>query len=233
MITVRPGAERGHFDFAWLDTRHSFSFGRYHDPAHMGFRALRVINDDLIAPGAGFAEHGHRDMEIVSYVVQGSLAHKDSAGNEGRLGPGDVQRMSAGTGIRHSEYNALQDAPTRLLQIWITPDRAGHAPRYDDRSFPAGERAGRLRLIVSRDGRDASLDIHQDADLYATVLSPGAQVTHTLAPGRHAWAQVVRGSLSLNGVTLAEGDGARVSDESSLTLIAGDAGAEALVFDLG
>lgn len=232
MITIRPSQERGHFDHGWLDTWHSFSFGAYRDPAHMGFRALRVINDDVIAPGAGFAEHGHANMEIISYVVSGALAHKDSAGHEEVLGPGDVQRMSAGSGIRHSEYNGSREHPTRLLQIWIRPDREGHEPRYDDRAFSVHPRPDQLRLIVSRDGRDGSLDMHQDADVYAGAFSPGVETRHALAPGRHAWVQVVRGEVQLNGVTLGPGDGASVSDETELALRVGRDGAEFLLFDL-
>lgn len=233
MITVRRSSDRGHFDHGWLDTFHTFSFGRYRDPNHMGFRSLRVINDDVVAPGAGFSEHGHSDMEIVSYVVSGALAHKDSAGHEGLLRPGDVQRMSAGTGIRHSEFNGSRAEPVRLLQIWILPDRAGHEPRYEDRRFPEGERRDALRLIVSRDGRDGSLDVHQDAEIRAGLLSPGARVTRAVREGRHAWVQVVNGSLSVNGVSLERGDGASASEERELEIVAGDGGAEVLVFELG
>lgn len=233
MIRVRKSDERGHFDHGWLDTFHTFSFGHYRDAEHMGFRSLRVINDDIVAPGMGFSEHGHQDMEIVSYVVSGALAHKDSAGHQGLLYPGDVQRMSAGTGIRHSEFNGSREEPVRLLQIWILPDRKGHEPRYEDRKFPESERRDALRLIVSRDGREGSLDVHQDAEIRAGLLSAGARVAHPVGAGRHAWVQVVSGSLTVNGATLGQGDGAAVSDERSLEIVAGDGGAEVLVFDLG
>jgi len=233
MITVRKSEDRGHFDHGWLDTFHTFSFGHYRDPEHMGFRSLRVINDDVVAPGMGFSEHGHSDMEIVSYVVSGALAHQDSAGHQGLLRPGDVQRMSAGSGIRHSEFNGSREEPVRLLQIWILPDRKGHTPRYEDRSFPDRERRDALRLIVSRDGREGSLDVHQDAEIRAGLLSAGARVSREIADGKHAWVQVVNGSLVVNGVRLEKGDGAAVSDEKALEIAAGDGGAEVLVFELG
>ncbi len=231
MITVRHRDERGRVDMGWLDSRHSFSFGHYYDPAHMGFRALRVINDDRVIPDAGFPTHGHADMEIVSYVLDGALEHKDTLGTSSVIRPGEVQRMSAGSGIRHSEYNASKSEPVHFLQIWILPDEEGMVPGYEQKAFPDADKQGRLRLVGSRDGRDGSVTIHQDVDLYATLLSDGDAVTHDLRPGRHAWVQVARGQARLNGVTLKEGDGAAVSDETRLTLDS-DSGAEVLLFDL-
>ena len=231
MITVRHRDERGKVNMGWLDSRHTFSFGHYYDPAHMGFRALRVINDDRVIPGAGFPTHGHADMEIVSYVLDGALEHKDTLGTSSVIRPGEVQRMSAGSGIRHSEYNASKSEPVHFLQIWILPDEEGMVPGYEQKAFPDADKQGRLRLVGSRDGRDGSVTIHQDVDLYATLLSDGDAVTHDLRPGRHAWVQVARGQARLNGVTLKEGDGAAVSDETRLTLDS-DSGAEVLLFDL-
>jgi len=231
MITIRNRDERGAVNMGWLDSRHSFSFGHYHDPAHMGFRALRVINDDRVIPGAGFPTHGHADMEIVSYVLDGALEHKDSLGTGSVIRPGDVQRMSAGTGIRHSEYNASREESVHFLQIWILPERRGLAPGYEQKAFADTEKRGRLRLVGSRDGRDGSVTIHQDVDLYATLLDGDESATFDLRPGRHAWVQVARGQVRLNGLLLKEGDGAAVSDESALTLDGG-VGAEVLLFDL-
>ncbi|WP_448207064.1 pirin family protein [Azospirillum sp. sgz302134] len=231
MITVRHRDERGAVNMGWLNSKHSFSFGHYHDPAHMGFRALRVINDDRVIPGAGFPTHGHANMEIVSYVLDGALEHKDTLGTSSVIRPGEVQRMSAGTGIRHSEYNASKAEPVHFLQIWILPEREGIAPGYEQTAFPTEEKQGRLRLVGSRDGRQGSVTIHQDVDLYATLLGDGDTVTHELRPGRHAWVQVARGQARLNGVVLKEGDGAAVSNETTLTLDSG-IGAEVLVFDL-
>lgn len=231
MITVRNRDERGAVNMGWLDSRHSFSFGHYHDPAHMGFRALRVINDDRVIPGAGFPTHGHADMEIVSYVLDGALEHKDSLGTGSVIRPGEVQRMSAGTGIRHSEYNASRQDAVHFLQIWILPERKGIAPGYEQTSFPEAEKRGRLRLVGSRDGREGSVTIHQDVDLYAALLDDGEEASFTLRPGRHAWVQVARGQVRLNGVVLKDGDGAAVSDETALTLDHG-IGAEVLLFDL-
>ena len=230
MIDVRRADARGHSRLAWLDSRHSFSFGEYYDPAHMGFRALRVINDDRIAPGAGFDTHPHRDMEIVTYVLDGALQHRDSLGTGSVIRPGEVQRMSAGTGIRHSEFNASATEPVHLLQIWILPATAGIEPGYEQRLLPPGTRGG-LALVASPDGRDGSLTVHQDVRVYAAQLAPGDAVTHAPAGGRHAWLHVARGSVSVNGQALHAGDGAAVSDEAQLTLRADDA-AEVLLFDL-
>jgi quercetin 2,3-dioxygenase len=231
MITVRHAKDRGHFDHGWLNTFHTFSFADYHDPAHMGFRSLRVLNDDRVAPGQGFGEHRHRDMEIVSYVLEGALAHRDSMGNSGVIRPGDVQKMSAGTGVQHSEFNGSRTELVHFLQIWIVPEVRGIAPAYEQKTFPPGERRGRLRLIGSRDGRDGSVTIRQDVDAYASVLEDGQDVRHSLAPGRSAWLHVAEGELELNGNRLEEGDGAAVESEPELA-IAGK-GAEILLFDLG
>ncbi len=233
MITIRKSDDRGHFDHGWLDTRHTFSFAGYQDPAHMGFRALRVINEDRVRPGEGFGTHGHRDMEILSYVLSGVLAHRDSSGGGGELRPGEVQRMSAGTGIHHSEFNGSAQEPVHFLQIWLLPDRPGHRPSYEQRAFPEAERRGVLRLVASPDGAESSTTIHQDARVFATLLAPGRTVEHVLAPGRHAWVQVARGAVQVNGVSLSAGDGAAVSAEPLLRLAgAGAEEAELLVFDL-
>lgn len=229
MITIRKSADRGRFDFGWLDTRHTFSFGDYHDPEYMGFRSLRVINEDRIAPGAGFPEHPHRDMEILSYPISGGLAHRDSMGNAAVVGTGEIQRMSAGSGVRHSEFNASKTEPAHFLQIWLLPGQRGIEPGYEQKSLPNSR--GRLALIASPDGQDDAVRIHQDVRLYAATLGPGNSVSLDLAPGRHAWVQVVRGTGSLNGQALAQGDGAAMSDEKRLTLTAAE-DAEFLVFDL-
>ncbi|QCO03857.1 pirin family protein [Azospirillum argentinense] len=231
MITIRNRDERGAVNMGWLNSKHSFSFGHYYDPAHMGFRALRVINDDRVIPGAGFPTHGHADMEIVSYVLDGALEHKDTLGTSSVIRPGDVQRMSAGSGIRHSEYNASKKDPVHFLQIWILPNEEGMVPGYEQKAFEREEKQGRLRLVGSQDGRDGSVVIHQDVDLYATLLDEGDSVTHELRPGRHAWVQVARGQVRLNGAVLKEGDGAAISKEESLTLD-GVVSAEVLLFDL-
>jgi redox-sensitive bicupin YhaK (pirin superfamily) len=231
MITLRPARERGHADHGWLDTRHTFSFADYHDPRHMGFRALRVINDDRVAPGRGFGTHPHRDMEIVSYVLDGALEHKDSMGTGSVIRPGDVQRMTAGTGVLHSEWNHDDRDPVRFLQIWILPERARITPSYEQKTFPLDDRRNLLRLVASRDGRDGSLTVHQDVSLYAAVLDDGGAVELDLAPGRHAWVQVARGEVDLGGLALGEGDGAALSDEARLE-IKGRGPAEVLVFDL-
>lgn len=233
MITVRPSAARGHFDHGWLDTRHTFSFAEYYDPQQMGFRDLRVINEDRVAPGQGFGTHGHRDMEIISYVLSGQLAHRDSTGGGSTLRPGDVQRMSAGRGVRHSEFNGSREEPVHFLQIWILPAQGGIEPSYEDRNFPEAARLNTLKLIAAPEGRDGAMRIHQDVAVYASLLEPGRTVAHALAPGRHAWVQLARGKLRVNGQTLSAGDGAAISDESMLQLEAeGPDRAELLVFDL-
>jgi quercetin 2,3-dioxygenase len=233
MITVRKSEERGRFDHGWLDTRHSFSFSEYHDPAHMGFRALRVINEDLVKPGQGFGRHGHQDMEILSYVLSGRLAHQDSTGGRGELVPGEVQRMTAGTGVTHAEMNGSRAEPVHFLQIWIVPDRRGRAPGYEQKAFPDAGKRGRLRLVASPDGAEGSLTVHQDVRVLGTLLARGEKVEHELGPGRHAWVQVARGELELNGARLRAGDGAAVSEEPLLRLAgAGEGLAEALLFDL-
>lgn len=231
MIKIRNSDDRGRYRLDWLDSRLSFSFADFHDPDYMGFRALRVINDDLFAPGQGFSTHPHQDMEIVTYVIDGAVEHKDSVGSAGIIAAGDVQRMSAGTGIRHSEYNPSDKVPLRLLQIWILPDREGLAPGYEQQTFRRQDKSNALKLLVSPDGRDGSLTIHQDVELYASILEPGETLTHALKPGRHAWLQVASGSISANGQTLAKGDGAAVSGEAQLNLTATST-AEFLLFDL-
>ena len=231
MITLRRAGERGHFDHGWLNTYHTFSFANYYDPAQMGFRALRVINQDRVQPKAGFPTHPHREMEIVTYVLEGALEHKDSTGNGGVIRPGEVQRMSAGTGLTHSEYNHSGSEPVHFLQIWIQPDESGFAPSYEQKTFTADERRGRFCLVASRAGREGSVSYHTDTDLYATLLAPGQTVTHPLRPGRHAWLHVARGAVQMNGLELAAGDGAAVSGEPVLTLAATDH-AELLLFDL-
>lgn len=232
MIRIRKSEDRGRVQWDWLDSRHTFSFGEYHDPDNMGFRALRVINDDVIAPGGGFPTHPHRDMEIVTYVIEGALEHKDSLGTGAVIRPGDGQRMSAGTGIRHSEFNHSRTEPARLLQIWILPERAGLKPGYEQKAFPAEEKRGKLRLIAAREPRDGAVSIHQDVELYVSVLSTGATVEHALAPGRHAWLQVARGAVELNGQQLAQGDGAAASEEQKLILAGTAPESEILLFDL-
>jgi redox-sensitive bicupin YhaK (pirin superfamily) len=231
MIVKRPAGERGGGNHGWLDTRHTFSFSDYYDPRHMGFRVLRVINEDRVQPGQGFGMHGHRDMEIVTYVLEGELEHRDSLGNGEVLRPGEFQRMTAGTGIRHSEFNPSPTQPVHLYQIWLLPDRPGHQPSYEQKSFPAAERTGRLRLVASPDGRDGSLTIHQNAEVFLSSLDQGRPVTLALRPGRHAWLQVLRGGVQLNGLDLDAGDGAAVSDETALTLTAARP-AEVMLFDL-
>jgi redox-sensitive bicupin YhaK (pirin superfamily) len=230
-IALRRADERGHADHGWLDTWHTFSFSDYYDPRFMGFRVLRVINEDFVAPQRGFPTHAHRDMEIITYVLEGALEHRDSLGTGSVIRPGDVQRMSAGTGVRHSEANPSADEPVHLLQIWIEPAREGLAPGYEQKAFADEDKRGRLRLVASPDGAEGSVTIHQDARLYATRLGAGQQVTHTLQPGRHAWLHVARGTLTLNGEHLGAGDGAAASRETTLTLV-GDKDAEALLFDL-
>jgi redox-sensitive bicupin YhaK (pirin superfamily) len=231
VITVRRAAERGHFDHGWLDTSHTFSFADYHDARHMGWGPLRVINEDRVAPGAGFPPHAHRDMEIVTYVLSGALEHKDSLGTGSVIRPGDVQRMSAGTGVRHSEYNPSSTEPVHFLQIWIEPARRGIPPGYEQKRFAEADMRGRLRLIASPDGREGSVTIQQDAAVYATVLDAGQHVVHRLRPGRRAWVQVARGAVGLDGQRLARGDGAAIRDEAEL-ILAGLEAAEVLLFDL-
>ncbi len=233
MISLRPAEQRGHANHGWLDTYHTFSFADYHDPEHIGFRTLRVINEDTVSPGRGFATHAHRDMEIVSYVLEGALEHRDSmgSGSGSVLRSGDVQRISAGTGITHSEFNHSRDDALRVLQIWIFPSTDGIEPSYEEKHFPEDDKRGRLRLIVSPAGRDGSLEIHQDVAIYASVLGRGDSVDFDLQPGRHAWVQVARGALRLNATELKQGDGAAVSNETRLT-IEGTEDSEFLLFDL-
>lgn len=231
MITIRKAEDRGHFDHGWLDTYHTFSFASYYDPEQMGFRHLRVINDDRVQPGGGFPTHAHRDMEIITYILSGALEHRDSMGNGSVIRPGEVQRMSAGTGVTHSEMNPSDSEEVHLLQIWILPEEEGIEPGYEQKRFPDTEVRDRLRLVASRDGRDGSLTIRQDVSIYAAVLGEGSEVTHSIAPGRHAWLHLARGRVTLNGEPLGPGDGAAVSEESSLT-IRGGGPAEILLFDL-
>jgi redox-sensitive bicupin YhaK (pirin superfamily) len=231
MITLRKAGERGHARHGWLESYHTFSFAGYHDPEHMGFRDLRVINEDYVQPRQGFGTHSHRDMEIVTWVLDGALEHKDSLGTGSVIRPGDVQRMSAGTGVSHSEFNHSATELVHLLQIWILPERDGGPPSYEQKHFPPEERRGALRLLASRDGRDGSVRIQQDAALYTALLGAGQSVEHALRPGRHAWLQLARGRCTLNGVALEAGDGAAVSGEKSLRL-ADAKDAEILLFDL-
>jgi len=236
MIRIRRSDERGRAEFGWLDSRHTFSFGDYHDPEHMGFRSLRVLNEDRVRAGAGFGTHGHRDMEIVSYVVSGRLAHEDSMGNGSVLGAGDVQRMTAGTGVEQSERNPSREEPAHFLQIWIVPERTGLTPGYEEATFTPEDKRGGLRRIASGRAADGGiLSIHQDVDLYAAVLDPGTSVRHDLGPGRYAWVQVVRGAVTVNGRRLESGDGAALDDEAAVEVAAAgeaEAEAEVLVFDL-
>jgi redox-sensitive bicupin YhaK (pirin superfamily) len=232
MITIRHAKERGAANFGWLDSRHTFSFGEYYDSAQMGFGPLRVINEDRVSPGQGFGTHGHRDMEIISYVLEGALEHKDSIGTGSVIRPGDVQVMSAGTGIRHSEFNHSKTEPVHFLQIWVMPYRHGIAPRYEQKTFPDAEKRGRLRLVGSSDGRDGSVVIHQDVQLLASLLTAGEKVTHALAAGRKGWIQVVRGGVALHGHDLAAGDGGAVANQPELSITAKVDNTEVLVFDL-
>ena len=231
MLTVRKAAARGHANHGWLDTWHTFSFADYHDPREMGFGALRVINDDKVEPGQGFGMHGHRDMEIITYVLDGALEHKDSMGNGSVIRPGDVQRMSAGTGVRHSEFNPSREERVHLLQIWIEPRIMGVRPSYEEKKFGAQEKKGRLRLIASPDGRDGSVTIHQDANVYAALLDGKDAVAHRLAPARRAYVHVARGAVKVNGVELKGGDGAKITEESEIEF-SGAKQAELLLFDL-
>jgi len=231
MITIRKSEERGHFDFGWLDTYHTFSFDQYYDPAQMHFRSLRVINEDRVATGRGFPTHSHRDMEIITYILSGALEHRDSMGNGSVIRPGDVQRMSAGTGVAHSEFNPSQTEPVHLLQIWIMPRARNLPPSYEQKYFSEEGRRGRLRLVASEDGRDGSVTIQQDASVYAGILAPDSAIEHTPSDNRYAWIQVARGTLNVNGHDLRQGDGAAISNESSLKLVSADE-AELLLFDL-
>ena len=231
MIQIRKSDERGHANHGWLDTRFTFSFADYDDPKHVHFRTLRVMNDDRVAGGGGFPMHPHRDMEIVTYVLEGALEHRDSMGNGSVIKPGDIQYMSAGTGVTHSEFNASETEPVHLFQIWMFPERQGLKPAYGQKNFSEAEKRGKLRLLVSPDGRDGSVQIRQDNDLYATVLGTGESVKHALKPERHAYVQVARGSVTLNGKRLEEGDGAAISDEKTLELT-GEKDSEVLLFDL-
>jgi quercetin 2,3-dioxygenase len=229
---LRPAAERGHANFGWLDSHHTFSFANYYDPRHMGFRQLRVINDDTVSPDGGFDTHGHRDMEIISYVVRGALAHRDTTGGDGVLKRGDVQAMSAGTGVRHSEFNASGEEDVRFLQIWILPEHDGLPAAYRQAHFADEAKRNTLRLIVAPDGPDGALDINQDVRVYASLLDEGASLSHTLAAGRGAWVQVVDGNIEVNGKTLTSGDGLAIEDVERLD-IAARGKAEFLLFDLG
>lgn len=231
MIKIRKAEKRGHFDFRWLNTFHTFSFGDYYDPSFMGFRSLRVINEDFVHPGRGFPTHGHRDMEIITYILAGALEHRDSMGNGSIIRPGDVQRMTAGTGVTHSEANPSREASVHLLQIWILPARQGLEPGYEQKVFTEEQKRGRLCLIASEDGREDSVTIHQDASVYASVLSQDDEVSHQLKSGRHAWLQMAKGAVVLNGEALNQGDGAAISAEEKLVLT-GREDSEVLLFDL-
>ena len=231
MLQIRKSEDRGVANFGWLDSRHSFSFGHYYDPKHVGFGPLRVINEDKVAPGQGFGTHGHRDMEIISYVLSGALEHKDSMGNGSVLHYGDVQRMTAGTGVCHSEYNHSNREGVHFLQIWIEPAQAGIAPGYEEKHFTPESKTGALRLVASPDGRDGSVLVHQDAFIYASILNGGDAVVHALAAGRQAYVHVIRGTLTVNGAELKGGDAAKISGEASVTLSGAD-NVEVLLFDL-
>lgn len=230
MMTLRRADERGHANHGWLDSHHTFSFAGFYDPAQMGFRALRVINEDRVAPRQGFGTHPHRDMEIITYVLSGEIEHRDSLGTHGVLRAGELQRMTAGTGVRHSEMNP-GEAPLHFLQIWLLPERTGLPPSYEQKAFPPNERQGRFRLVVSPGGEDGSLRVHQDARLYSTLLGPGEQAQQKLSPDRHGWLQLARGRGRLNGLPVEAGDGVALSQEELLTLVA-DEPLEALLFDL-
>lgn len=231
MIELRKGQDRGHASLGWLDSYHSFSFSEYYDPQHMGFGSLRVINDDRIEPGAGFGTHGHKNMEIITYVLEGGIAHKDSIGNGSVIRPGDVQRMSAGKGVMHSEFNASKEAPAHLLQIWIEPNVSEITPSYEEKNFDAAEKRGKLRLIASPDGRDGSVTIHQDADLYAGLLDGAERVILPLRAGRKAYLHVARGQVNVNGRQLEAGDALKVVNETEIEISDGQQ-AEVLLFDL-
>ena len=231
MLTIRRAHERGHADHGWLDSHHTFSFADYHDPRHMGFRALRVINEDRVAPGKGFGTHPHRDMEIISYVLAGALEHRDSLGTGSVIRPGDVQRMSAGTGVTHSEFNHSPSEGVHFLQIWIVPEARGLAPGYEQRRFEAADRQGRLRLIAARDGRDGAVTVHQDVAVYAALLAPKQTAAHDFAAGRYGWLQVARGQVRVGEQTLQAGDGAAIQAHERVEIVGVEA-AELLLFDL-
>jgi quercetin 2,3-dioxygenase len=231
LLTIRPARERMRTEIGWLDSRHTFSFAEHYDPRYMGFRALRVMNEDRVAPGQGFGTHPHRDMEILSYVLEGALSHQDSMGTGSVIKPGDVQRMTAGTGVLHSEFNASETEPVHFLQIWLVPDRTRLEPSYEQKTFAAKDRSGRFTLLGSHDGRNGSVTIHQDVDLHSAVLGTGDRVSLPLAPSRYAWVQVTRGAVQLNGTPLQAGDGAALAQESSVELEA-TSPTEVLVFDL-
>ena len=231
MTTRRQAEDRGHFDHGWLNTYHTFSFADYYDPAHMGFRQLRVINEDRVQPGRGFGTHAHQDMEIITYVLEGAIEHKDSLGTGSVIRPGEVQRMSAGTGVTHSEYNASKSEPVHFLQIWILPERRGLAPGYEQKRLADEEKRGRWRLIAARDGREGAVTVHQDVDLYAAIIGADQPLTYQLRPGRYAWVQVARGAVLLDGVRLQAGDGAALSNEPAVTVTA-ERSSEVLLFDL-
>ena len=231
MLTIRKSQERGHFDHGWLNTYHTFSFDQYYDPRYMGFRSLRVINEDLVAPGRGFPMHGHRDMEIITYILEGGLKHEDSMGNGSVIRPGDVQRMTAGTGVRHSEKNASSTERVHLLQIWILPNAEDLAPGYEQKAFTEDERRGQMRLIASSDGREGSVRLNQDVNLFASILEAGQEIERAIDPGRYGWIQVARGSISVNGENAGQGDGVVVVSESNLKIKAQE-DAEILLFDL-
>ncbi len=232
MLTLRKSDERGRANFGWLDSRHTFSFGHYHDPRHMHFGPLRVINEDRVAPGGGFPTHPHSDMEIISYVLDGALEHRDSIGTGSVIRPGDVQRMSAGSGIRHSEFNASETAPVHFLQIWIVPESRGIAPSYEQKTFSSEQKRGRLRLVGSRDGRDGSVTIHRDVDLYAALVGKDDTVDHAIGDGRLAWVQVARGSVTVNGEHVRAGDGVAIADGGRLRIAGTAEDAEILLFDM-
>jgi len=232
MITLRPAAERGHANHGWLDTNYTFSFADYWDPKHMGFRSLRVINEDKVAPEMGFGTHPHRDMEIITYVLEGALAHKDSMGTGSVIRPGEVQRMSAGTGVLHSEFNNSPSDLVHLLQIWILPERRGLQPSYEQKNFPAEEKLNRFRLIASPDGAEGSVTIHQDAKLSSALLEQDKTVKYGFSKGRYAWIQVARGEVSVNGTTLHAGDGAAVENEPAIAITGKSEVSEVLLFDL-
>ena len=231
MITLRKAEDRGHANHGWLDSYHTFSFANYYDPKHMGFRALRVINEDRVTPGKGFGTHGHKDMEIITYVLNGAVEHKDSLGTGSVIKPGEVQRMSAGTGILHSEFNQSKTDAVHFLQIWLLPEKNGLPASYEQRAFAFAENPGQLLLVAAKDGREGAVTVHQDVDLYVAVLEPNQRVSHTLKPQRHAWVQVARGEVTLNGLSLEKGDGAAISEESNVVIEA-MTDAEILLFDL-